>query len=42
MKVYRHNVSVIKEALNFWKGENLISTKQCDELNSSLKVIGFD
>ncbi|WP_375604033.1 hypothetical protein NOX90_06780 [Wolbachia endosymbiont of Anurida maritima] len=42
MKVYRQNASVIKEALNFWKGENLISAKQCDELNGSLKVIGFN
>jgi hypothetical protein len=42
MKVYKKNASVISDALNFWKAENLIDADQADKLNNSLEVVGFD
>ncbi|WP_108784184.1 DUF2157 domain-containing protein [Wolbachia endosymbiont of Bemisia tabaci] len=42
MQVYKKNASVIRDALNFWKTENLITEDQADKLSSSVGVIEFD
>lgn len=42
MQVYKKNASVIRDALNFWKTENLITEDQADKLSSSIEVIRFD
>ncbi len=42
MRVYKRDASVIRNALSFWKAENLVTAKQADKLSNSLEVIGFD
>ena len=42
MKVYKKNASVIRDAVHFWKTQEIISEDQASRLNDSIEVIDFD